>query len=190
MSGWARGASSRSLSLWRLQLDATASNGTWDIVLYERHSAFAALTRPVDGLSAYAGDNAYVLGGYASGQDRTKVARDGTVLPGLVHYNMSSGAFSNTTATAYHGTGSAQRGQMVHVPAYGARGLYAMLGGYSALPAIGFTHGYGHLSFMNITLYDPATRQWHWQTAEGDVPRPREEFCAAGATSTNGTYEM
>jgi hypothetical protein len=43
---------------------------------------------------------------------------------------------------------------------------------------------------MNITLYDPAARQWHWQKADGAEPPPRQEFCAAGATSTNGTYEM
>ncbi len=79
---------------------------------------------------------------------------------------------------------------MVYVSIYGPRGLYAMLGGHSTRPATAFTPGQGLLSFMNITLYDPAARQWHWQTVEGDVKLPRQEFCAAGAGSTNGTFEM
>jgi hypothetical protein len=192
ISPLARDASSRSLSLWRLQLDDAAANGSWATVLHERHSAFAALARPVGGLSAFAGDSGYVLGGFSLGQDQAQADGDGLVLPGLVHYNMSSGALRNASATAYYGTGSAQRGQMVHVPAYGdrAHGLFAVLGGYSAPVAAAFAPGSGHLSFMNITLYDPATRQWHWQTADGAVPRPREEFCAAGAQSSNGTFEM
>jgi hypothetical protein len=166
-----------------------AAIGTWTEALHQGHSAFASLTRPVDGLTAFAGDTAFVLGGVSSGDDHTRDARN-TVLPGLVMYDMSSGKLSNTTATAYYGTGSAQRGQMVHVPLYGPRGLYAMLGGHSAPPAKGFASGHGLLSFTNITLYDPAARQWHWQTAEGEVPPRRQEFCAAGARSTNGTYEM
>jgi hypothetical protein len=141
-------------------------------------------------LSAFAGDSAYVLGGVSSGQDKSK-ALAGVPLPGLVRYNMSTNEFTNMSATQYYGTGTAQRGQMVHVPVYGdmQHGLLVMLGGYSS-PLTKFVPGKGHLSFANITLYDPAARRWYWQTAQGDIPRSREEFCAAGALSTNGTYEM
>jgi hypothetical protein len=195
LSDYARHTSSRSRSLWRLQLNdavavAAATNLSWTTVLDERHRSLAELTPPVGGLSAYSGDSAYVLGGVSGVDDSTAEASASAVLPGLVHYNMSSGALRNESATAYHGTGSAQYGQMVHVPAYGgARGVFVVLGGYSA-PLAGFEPGRGHLSFMNVTLYDPHTRRWHWQTADGVVPRPREEFCAVGAQSTNGTYEM
>jgi hypothetical protein len=204
VSSWAGSgvASSRSLSLWRLRLSSGGGSGgddnddtgrrdaTWTEALYTNHQALSALTRPVMGLTAYADDSAYVLGGYASGQDEAKPAADMTPLPGLVHYNMSSGTFVNASATQYYGRGTAQRGQMVHVPAFGgARGLYAMLSGYSS-PLARFRPGQGQLSFANITLYDPATQQWYWQEARGDVPRPRDEFCATGARSTKGTYEM
>jgi hypothetical protein len=194
VSWWANSVvASYGLSLWSLKLDASAGgrSGSWTEVLYAKHSAFAALTRPVSGLSAYGGDSAFVLGGYSSGQDKTKAATAGTPLPGLVHYNMTSRQFANMSATQYHGTGTAQRGVMVHVPVYGGskHGLFVMLGGYSSAVTV-FTPGHGHVSLANITLYDPATRRWHWQTAQGDMPRPRDEFCAAGARSTNGTYEM
>ncbi len=190
ISQWVRTRpASDGLALWGLQLDAASGgrNGA-------KHSAFGTLTRPLSGLSAFAGDSAYVLGGLSSGQDRAQTPA-GTPLPGLVRYNRTSRAFANASAAAYYGSGSAQRGQMVHVPASGGlaaaarEGLFAVLGGYSS-PGAEFTHSRGHVSFANITLYDPATGRWHWQTAQGDIPRPREEFCAAGALSTNGTYEM
>jgi hypothetical protein len=121
LSDFGLDTSSPSLSLWRLQLNdtaAAATNGLYTIVLSEGHSAPARLTQLVGGLLASAGDSAYVLGSFSGGED-------GVVLPGLVHYNMSSGDLRNESAAAYHGTGSAQRGQMVHVPAYGgARGVF------------------------------------------------------------------
>ncbi len=199
------------LSLWSLKLDDDNNNnnnnnntggnssgvsGSWTELLYTRHSAFGTLMRPLDGLSAFGGDSAYVLGGYASRETTPGVAGEAgrILLPGLVHYNMTSATFSNLSATAYYGTGSAQRGRMVHVPTYGSssQGLYVMLGGDSVRlgSAGGYTPSSGLLSFANVTLFDPATRQWYWQTARGEVPRSRLEFCAAGARSTNGTYEM
>jgi hypothetical protein len=181
------------LSLWALRLNASAGgrSGSWHEVLWAKHSAFGSLTRPVAGLSAFVGDSAYVLGGVSSGQDRTKAITRDTPLPGLVHYNMTSRQFSNKSATPYHGTGTAQRGQMVHVPLYGSarHGLFVVLGGLSS-GYREFNLGHGHVSFANIMMYDPATNKWYWQTAKGDVPPQRSEFCAAGTNSTNGTYEM
>jgi hypothetical protein len=194
VSEWTNSAvASYGLSLWALKLSASADsrNGSWNEVLWAKHRAFAALTRPLSGLSAFAGDSAYVLGGCASGQDKTTALTDRTPLPGLVHYNMTIREFTNMTATPYYGTGTAQRGQMVHVPLWGdlQHRLLIMLGGYSS-GFTEFTPGHGHLSFDNITLYDPAARKWYWQTAQGDIPPPRDEFCAASAASTNGTFEV
>jgi hypothetical protein len=168
-----------SLSLWSLRIDRTGRNGTWAEVLYTADKSFAGLARPVGGLTAYANGSAYVLGGYASGQEQVAQNRP---LPGLVHYNMSSRVFANASAAPYYGSGAAHHGQMVHVLAFGgAAGLFVMLGGLSSR---------GLLSFGNITLYHPATQRWYWQEATGEAPRRREEFCAAGALSTNGMYEM
>ncbi len=211
VSAWPNSSlSAVDLSLWSLKLDNDKSNsnstgdgsyrvdGSWSEVLYTRHKAFGTLLRPVDGLTAFGGDSAYVLGGYATPETTPGLTGHAGIagrmpLPGLVHYNMTSATFSNLSATAYHGTGSAQRGRMLHVPTYGssAQGLYVMLSGDSVrLDGGGYTPGSGLLSFANITLFDPATRQWYWQTARGEVPRARLEFCAAGARSSNGTYEM
>jgi hypothetical protein len=188
-SSWPNTSFAYDLSLWSLKLDH-AGGGAWSEVLDARHNAFGSVTRPFFGLSAHGNDSAYVLGGYSTGQTTPALAGHGRVLlPGLVSYNMTTREFRNATATEYYGTGTAQRGQMVHVPTYGAKGLYVMLGGDN-WRANGYTPGRHLVSFANITMFDPAERSWYWQTARGEVPKSRIEFCAAGAQSTNGTYEM
>jgi hypothetical protein len=178
------------LSLWRLKLDGSGRNGTWTEALFPRHRAFDALTRSVGGLSAFNSTSAYVLGGYASGQDADRGVAYGTPLPGLVRYDMARSEFVNASATQYYGTGTAQRGQMLHVPVFGSGGgLFFVLGGESS-PLTGYRPGHARLSFSNITVYDPATSRWYWQTTSGEAPARRINFCAAGAQSTNGTYEM
>jgi hypothetical protein len=43
----------------------------------------------------------------------------------------------------------------------------------------------------NITVYDVHSDTWYYQTATGDVPPPRSEFCAAGSSPTdNSSYEV
>jgi hypothetical protein len=36
------------------------------------------------------------------------------------------------------------------------------------------------VAFDNLTVHDPFSRQWHWQTTTGSRPTPRHEFCAVG----------
>lgn len=38
-----------------------------------------------------------------------------------------------------------------------------------------------------ITMYDIASGTWYTQTATGDIPPPRSEFCAVGAAGNNGS---
>lgn len=46
------------------------------------------------------------------------------------------------------------------------------------------------MSFVNLTWYDTETETWHWQRTSGDFPLSRSNFCAAGARSRDGTYEV
>ncbi len=113
------------------------------------------------------------------------------LLPGLVRFDMKKREFTKMSATKYYGHGTAQRGQMVHLPAFvrGMSDLYIILGGSSS-SLTSFGLGRDLVSFSNITLYDPEKEQLYWQTADGQVPRSRESYCAAGAKSTNETFEM
>ncbi len=191
-SSWPNTSFAYDLSLWSLKLDhhAGVSGGTWREVFDSWHKAFGALTRPFFGLAAHGGDSTCVLGGYSTGQTTPALAGHGRVLlPGIVSYNMTSGEFRNASATEYYGSGTAQRGQSVYVPTYGAKGLFVMLGSDNWRDN-SYTPGKRLVSFANVTLFDPVERRWYWQTARGEVPKSRIEFCAAGAQSTNGTYEM
>ena len=66
-------------------------------------------------------------------------------------------------------------------------GIDPQIGGIDATPsgklAVCFHRG-------EVMLYDPATGTFFNQTASGNFPNGRIEFCATGANSTNGTYEM
>ena len=64
------------------------------------------------------------------------------------------------------------------VPAYGKQGLILMFGGL---------YDRGHARpFSNITIYDPASENYHWQLATGDVPKPTEERCITPVTNDDG----
>jgi hypothetical protein len=188
-------ASSSAFSLWKLKPDDLRRNGTWTQERAPGHAALAGFTRPVGGLTTSGDGVAYLLGGYASSESGPSTLLDqegaggGTPLPGLIWFDLSPRAAFNYSARKYYGTGSAQRGQMVRVPGIGAQGVYVMLGGDSA-PLANYVPGQSLVSFANITVYDRNTQRWYWQTASGDVPRPRMDFCADGAYSTNKTFEM
>ena len=176
--------------LWSLKLDGKG-NGSWSQVLEATNPTFDNVTRPFQGSAAFAGDAAYVLGGVSTSQTSPELAGIPyqVPLPGLVTYNMTTREFTNSSATEYYETGSAQRGQMIHVPTYGRKGLFMVMGGDSS-PLEKYVAGNGLRDFRNITIFDPDTKSWYYQIAGGDIPKQRIEFCLAGTNSTNGTFEM
>lgn len=110
-------------------------------------------------------------------------------IPGIVQYNMTTGTFTNSSAAGYNFNGTAERGMVHYIPFFGPKGVYIILSGdisrrnfYSAAENI--------QPFSTLTLYDPATGTFFNQTASGNFPNGRIEFCATGANSTNGTYEI
>ena len=79
---------------------------------------------------------------------------------------------------------------VVNIPALGldGRGLLIVLGGRDPGPT---PWGPGALtSFKNITIYDTCIGTRYVQHATGDIPGPRERFCAVSIAGDNGTYEM
>ncbi|KAL8997794.1 MAG: hypothetical protein Q9169_003043 [Polycauliona sp. 2 TL-2023] len=90
--------------------------------------------------------------------------------------------FTNSSATDFNANGTGVSGHMHFVPAFGPDGLLMILGGNN-----NSDHQY---SFDAITLYDTATRRWFNQTTVGNVPKGRQDFCVAGVSSAEGTYEI
>ncbi|KAH7342668.1 hypothetical protein BKA65DRAFT_295561 [Rhexocercosporidium sp. MPI-PUGE-AT-0058] len=179
------------LGMWSFKLDGQGG-GTWSQDTAATDAIVSAgLTRPYQGLSAFGGDTAVNLGGYENSRtvpENTNVT-DQIPVPGIVVYNMTTGTFTNSSAAGYNVNGTAERGVLHYVPFFGPKGVYIILSGdisrrnlYSAAENI--------QSFGTLTLYDPATGTFFNQTTTGNIPNGRIEFCATGANSTNGTYEI
>ncbi|KAL8911789.1 MAG: hypothetical protein Q9172_007613 [Xanthocarpia lactea] len=168
------------LSLWSFKPDGTGS-GTWAEVIPAGDAAWENLTRTTFGYQASDGNTALVLGGMATYATGPEISQD-TLQPGLLQFDMRTRRFTNSSATSFNTNGTGRHGEMHFVPSFGPNGLFLILGGENSLES--------KYSLAEINLYDAATHRWYNQTASGNVPRGRQEFCVAGVNSTEGTYEI
>ncbi|KAK3388740.1 hypothetical protein B0T20DRAFT_101681 [Sordaria brevicollis] len=126
-------------------------------------------------------------------------------IPGMVVYDMNRREWRNETNLGFvnGGSGGSLKGGVgVFVPSFSAagskeeeekeNGLVFILGGsVFAVPAT--TTGNQPdfvMGFENVTFFDPVTREWFWQETTGEVPSPREKFCAVGVEGKDGSFEM
>ena len=158
--------------------------GSWKEIYLFNNPAFKGLYRPLEGLQAYGAGQALVLGGFADDQTspRTSNLSSYIALPGLVEFDLETKEFTNSSAAGYSGNGTAERGRMEYVPAFGPKGVFVVMGGDDFGSVLN--------SFENVSVYDPSSAKWFNQTTTGNTPEPRIEFCTAGVNSTNNTYEM
>ena len=163
-------------SLWSFKPDGSGS-GTWNEVLNPSASAWTGFTRPVFGLQAYGSDSGWCLGGYSS-IDRIQL------IPGMVEFDMTSKSLTNLSASGYNVNGTIAQGAIHYVPSFGPNGMLVVMGGHTKNDVAGL------VDFGIVSAYDPAKHEWFNQTTTGNKPAPREDFCTAGISSTNNTYEM
>ncbi|KUJ13319.1 uncharacterized protein LY89DRAFT_785046 [Mollisia scopiformis] len=178
------------LGLWSFALDGQGG-GTWSAITAATTSLRKSFTRPYQGLSTWGGDSAFTIGGYINDLTSPATANytGSEPLPGIVQYNMTSGTFKNSSAAGYNFNGTAERGVLHYVPSFGPEGIYVLLGG-DISGYQGYTAGSDLQSFSSLTIYDPASGNFYNQTATGNIPQARIEFCATGINSTNETYEI
>lgn len=173
------------LSLWTIQPDGSGS-GAWNEVIGLDSSTWSQLTRPIKPLMAFGVDSAWILGGIISGS--IGGATPENLIPGMVHFDMKSRSFSNSSVQCCNATHSICKGAIQYVPSFGPSGIHIAMGGQN-----GLTNGGGDaglIDFGTVSVFDPAKQEWWNQTTTGSKPSPRIEFCTAGINSTNGTYEM
>ena len=173
------------LSLWTLQPDGSGS-GAWNEIIAAESSTWSHLTRPGQPLMAFGSDSAWVLGGITS--EWNGPASPENLIPGMVQFDMVTRSFSNSSVQCCNATSSIYKGALQYVPSFGSEGIYIAMGGQNGIENNGVTAGL--IDFGTVSVFDPAKQNWWNQTTTGSEPSPRVEFCTAGISSTNGTYEM
>ncbi|KAH8664155.1 hypothetical protein BX600DRAFT_436717 [Xylariales sp. PMI_506] len=171
--------------LWSFAADGSGG-GNWTQVEPSTLPAFTSSLRTID--SAYATLNGvgYSLGGYVGPQEDTGITQN-VAIQGIINFNMTSLAWTNTSSVGYGANGTSQGAQMEAVP-FGPNGLLAVLGG--AMSPQGIYNTETETEFNNLWLLDPITRKWYSQPTTGSMPTPRQSFCTVGVPGPNGTYEI
>ena len=169
------------LSLWTLKPDG-AGSGAWNQIITATAPVWDSLTRPRYPLQAYGSHSAWILGGNnLPSESPTPIGES------IVHFDMGSRTFENSTVHCCNATKGIAGGAMQYVPIFGTEGFFVVMGG-----ANGNAPGGAHdlIGFTTVSVFDPAKQEWWNQTTTGGEPSPRMQFCTAGINSTNGTYEM
>ena len=76
----------------------------------------------------------------------------------------------------------------VYVPNWGSRGIIVALG-QTPTPSPNVAATAAGL-FQTVHVYDIGNNTWYEQLPTGDVPDRRQDFCIAGAPSSNNTFEI
>jgi hypothetical protein len=179
------------LSIWALVPDDNGG-GTWSEIYGPSDNIFNSLTRPNGGSPAFTPNAGYCLGGYVSEWTSPQTIGLGGYLlvAGLVSFNFKDSSWSNISSAMYSLNGFSAWVETQFVPSYGKTGVLLMVGG-DAPTSQNYNAGSALRTMTNITIYDTYTQQWYHQTATGDIPAPRLQFCIAGAQAAdNSTYEM
>lgn len=173
-------------AIWTLEPDSQGG-GNWSAVdsLDDNAAVWESIKRPNLPFVAYSSDTAYVLNGRDVNttdnvQGRDITGASGPYLPGMIRFDMRSRTFSNISGFGL----VANQGCMQYVPPFGPGGLFISMGGFQPSPGVDL------VDFGAVSVFDPTTQQWFNQTTSGSKPTPRSEFCTAGISSTQNTYEM
>lgn len=111
--------------------------------------------------------DAYYAGGFISERTSPSVPNGNHQNFGLLRLNFETITLTNSSSFGL----SFFRGGFLNVPVYGSRGVLLAFGGSSDKGAVGFNI---------INVFDKKEHKWYPQIAEGEIPRPRDLFCAVG----------
>jgi hypothetical protein len=185
-------------ALWELNPDGIGG-GEWAIREPSTSSDFDGIWMGGDGAWTSCDGRGFYIGGLGNKQTDSRFEADryheATPIPGQLTYDMSSGNWHNDTIGEITGFsspyGTHVRGRAVCSQDFGQDPLVFVLGGHQT--ELDLTSHSTFNDIMQVNFFNAKDRTWHSQktTAHNDdVPPKRVRFCAAGATSTNGTYDM
>lgn len=147
-------------------------DGTGDSVLEANSDGLRGLTRPDQALCGSTGDIGFCLDG---------TDQYGTRIGGFMQVDLDQKTASNSSISALYGS-RIYHGSIQYVPVYSIEGINIAMGGQY------FGDQWADMSIMHV--YDPVSKTFHNQTATGDIPDGRADYCTAGAASTTDTYEI
>jgi hypothetical protein len=164
-------------SIWGLTPDGDGAGSSHEIY-FPDSPLWQTFARPEYELRAASPDRGYFMGGVVTTNNKP------FAISGLVVLDFTNWKWENiTTAGLYSASGMAFDGSEHFVPVFVTEGLIIMIGGTapsSSREVLGTAR-----SRSNVTIFDPNQQKWHSQTASGDVPEARWDFCLAGAQSTS-----
>ncbi len=117
----------------------------------------------------------FYLGGWMNNRTTLDWSGPGVATADLVRFDYNTGVLSNTSGPSDN-VGRAE-GQMVYLPVSDS-GLLVYFGGIEDPQQNGTSLA---ANMSKIHIYDVASSKWYTQTATGNVPEARRQFCA-GAT--------
>ena len=159
--------------MWTLTPDGAGGNN-WSPVTFDLGSVIP----PDKAYMATTADSAWML--------RGSTGNPSQVTSGMLQFNMSPRTSTNiSTETFSTNRGYVLDGKMVYVPVFGPKGILVALGG-----SVMGTTSYEPIGFTVVSVFDVASKVFWNQTTTGDIPDTLMDFCAAGLSSTNGTFEV
>jgi hypothetical protein len=171
--------------IWALAPDGHGA-GSWSELYGPADPIWDALVRPAYGVTAASPETGFVLGGLATNSSGDPAF----AISGMIELDFATKQWTNlTTGGLYSPNGMAVGGSAQFVTSFGKKGLVVMIGGTA--PTSAWNAGNPPRPMSNITIFDPDDNRWYSQTATGDVPSPRRDFCTVGVVSSNeSSYEM
>jgi hypothetical protein len=177
--------------------NTTAKKGIWAFkpdgrggaVWEERYSPSEVDVTPSFGaLTSFSPTSLYSLGGCLF-DDEPSVHSS---ISGLTVFDFQHKVWKNISSTGYSSSGYGVLGESEFVPLFGQNGLLLALGGESPPnQTYLYESGTALRDMSDISVYDIHANQWYHQTATGDIPPGRSEFCMVGAQQKdNSSYEL
>ncbi|KAL8828904.1 MAG: hypothetical protein Q9170_006403 [Blastenia crenularia] len=167
------------LSLWLFKPEGDGS-GPWNEKIAAVDARLSDLKRSDSAYVASGRGIALMLGGRLTDQTDNRTTGIDQI-PGVVELNMTSQEFTISSVVGFTANGTRRFGRMQYVPSLGPEGLFMFIGGVDNDTL---------LDFESIWVYKAVTKKLYRQTAIGNPPTGRVDFCLAGVNSTEESYEM
>ncbi|KAL8669904.1 MAG: hypothetical protein Q9168_005523 [Polycauliona sp. 1 TL-2023] len=151
------------ISVWSFKPDGKGG-GLWQVEISPDDPKWSRRTRTDSSYTASGGGGALVL---------ERVLNPWTI-PASIELTEDVIGFYNSSATGFNARGIGGRGAMHYVPSFGPNGLFTIMGGTD------FSDPDQNIGFENIWFCDTLENRWYNQTATGNIPAGRRDFCLAG----------